>query len=475
MQTKLKPIIFIFILFVFTQHSNAQEVWNWQKSIDYALQNNITIKQADLNIQVGESTLKQNKLNYSPNINGSSNYNLTVGNSYNFFTAEYNKALVHYQDYGLNINQPIFDGLIVPNSVKKSKFDLQALKLDQETLKNNVQLQILTAFLNIMNANEQYQQAINQKAITQEQFERLKTLIDAGAAAENALLDVESQLTNEDLNIAQIRNQRDLAYLSLRNILQIDPKKDFTVETPKLPEKLSLDSLASALSIYDAALRLRPEIKSSQAKIESAKKQIAVAKGSYFPTLNVVGNLNTFFSSQNKLTSTVLTGNSTAVGFVEGSFQRVLIPETQTIQSKNPYGKQLNQNFNYAVGLQLAVPLYNKYQVQTAVKQAKLQYQNSILTAKQTEFDLYNTIMQSYLKAQASINSYQAAEKNLTTAQRSYQYAVDRLEAGSINQLEVNLAKTNLSNAESKFTQTKYEYLFNTKLLDFYQGKKIEL
>ena len=326
-----------------------------------------------------------------------------------------------------------------------------------------------------MNANEQYQQAINQKAITQEQFERLKTLIDAGAAAENALLDVESQLTNEDLNIAQIRNQRDLAYLSLRNILQIDPKKDFTVETPKLPEKLSLDSLASALSIYDAALRLRPEIKSSQAKIESAKKQIAVAKGSYFPTLNVVGNLNTFFSSQNKLTSTVLTGNSTAVGFVEGSFQRVLIPETQTIQSKNPYGKQLNQNFNYAVGLQLAVPFYNKYQVQTAVKQAKLQYQNSILTAKQTEFDLYNTIMQSYLKAQASINSYQAAEKNLTTAQRSYQYAVDRLEAGSINQLEVNLAKTNLSNAESKFTQTKYEYLFNTKLLDFYQGKKIEL
>jgi outer membrane protein len=326
-----------------------------------------------------------------------------------------------------------------------------------------------------MNATEQYNQAIKQKATTQEQYERTKTLINAGAAAEAALVDVEVQLTSEELSIAQIKNQLDLAYLNLRTILQLDSKTSFVIQTPTLPQKLNVDALTDANTVYTTALNLRPEIKSSQLKSESAKKQIAVAKGSYFPTLNLVGNANTFYSSQSKNTSQILTGNNTAVGFVEGTFQRVLIPETQTIQSKNPYTKQLKQNFNYAVGLALTVPIFNKFQVQTAVKQAKLQYQNSILTQKQTELDLYNTIQQAYLKASASIENYKAAEKNYLTSKKSYDFAIDRLNAGSINQLEVNLAKTNLFIAESKWTQAKYEYLFNSKLLDFYQGKKIEL
>jgi len=206
----LKIFTFFLLSFSFLFSTQAQEIWDWQKCMEYALQNNIQMKQSSISIQAGEATLKQNKLNYSPSINGSSNYNLSVGNNYNFFTAEYNKAIVHYQDYGLNISQPIFEGLITPNNVKKSKFDLQALKLDQETLKNNIQLQILTAFLNIMNANEQYAQAVNQKKNTQEQYDRTKTLIEAGAAAENALLDIDAQLTNEDLSISQIKNQLDL-------------------------------------------------------------------------------------------------------------------------------------------------------------------------------------------------------------------------------------------------------------------------
>jgi outer membrane protein len=247
------------------------------------------------------------------------------------------------------------------------------------------------------------------------------------------------------------------------------------VKIPELPEALSISEPEEVNKIYEDALGLRPEIKSSQLKIQSAQKQIAAARGNYYPTLSLAGNLNTFFTTQNKISTQVLTGNSTAIGFVEGTFQRVLIPETRTEQTKNPYSKQLNQNLSYAVGLTLNVPIFNKFQVQTAVKQSKLQYQNAILTEKQTETDLFNTIQQAYLKAQAAIDNFKAAEKNLETAKKSYDYAIDRLNLGSISQLEVNLAKTNLDNALSKLTQSKYEYLFNTKLLDFYQGKKIEL
>ena len=470
---KLFSLLFYFIFS--SAISVAQDVWDWQKCIEYALKNNIQLQQSDLNIKLGETNIQSNRMNYSPNLNGSSNYNLRIGNNYNFFTGLYEQQTVHYNDFGLNLSQPIFDGLITPNSVKKSKLDLQALKLDQETLKNNIQLQILTAFLNIMNANEQHQQAINQKKTTLEQYERTKSMISAGAAAERAILDIDAQLTSEDLTISQIKNQLDLAYLNLKIILQLDTKKDITVKIPELPENLTVGNLEDVQKIYTDALGLRPEIKSSQVKTESAKKQISVARGNYYPTLSFVGNLNTFFTTQNKISTQVLTGNTTAVGFVEGTFQRVLVPETITEQTKNPYKSQLNQNLSYALGLTLNVPIFNKYQVQTAVKQSKLQYQNSQLTEKQTAIDLFNTIQQAYLKAQAAIDNFNAAEKNYETAKKSFDYAVDRLNLGSINQLEVNLAKTNMDNALSRLTQAKYEYLFNTKLLDFYQGKKIEL
>lgn len=476
-------LIFLFVLILFspvisTAQQNdaaAEEIWDWQKCIDYALQNNLQLKQSDIGIASGEATLKQNKLNYSPSINASSNYNLSVGNNYNFFTAEYNKAVVHYQDYGLNISQPIFDGLVAANNIKKGKLDIQALQFDKETLKNNIELQVLTAFLNIMNANEQYTQTINQKKSTQEQYDRISALIEAGAAAENALLDIDAQMTSEDLSISQIKNQLDLAYLNLKLLLQLDVKKNITVKIPELPEQFNIAPLSDVNAIYETALTLRPEVKSSQLKIKSAEKAINAAKGNYYPTLNLVANANTFFTNQSKNISQVLTGNTTAVGFVEGSFERVLIPETQTIQSKNPYSNQLNQNLSYAFGLGLSIPIYNRNTVQTAVKQAKLQHESALITEKQTEIDLYNTIQQAYLKATAAISNYIAAKKNLETSQKSYDYSIERLNAGSINQLEVNLAKTNLLNAVSRFTQAKYEYLFNAKVLDFYEGKEITL
>src|SRR6218665_2089928 len=131
-----------------------------------------------------------------------------------------------------------------------------------------------------------------------------------------------------------------------------------TVKIPELPADFNIGTLEDVQKIYTDALALRPEIKSSQLKSESAKRQISVAKSNYYPTLNFVGNINTFFTTQNKNTTQVLTGNNTAVGFVEGTFQRVLIPETITQQSKNPYGNQLNQNLSYAVGLALNIPIF---------------------------------------------------------------------------------------------------------------------
>lgn len=374
----LKLFLFLF-LFVGLRFSKAQEIWDWKKCIEYAMQNNLQLKQTDLNVKLEEVNLQKNKLNFTPNINASSNYNLRIGNTFDFFASTYQQQLVNYQDYGLSFSQPLFDGLITKNSVAKSRIDLEALKLDQEVLKNNIQLQILTAFLNIMNANEQLNQTKKQKENTQQQYDHTKALIDAGAAAENALLDVDAQLTTEDLSLSQIKNQLDLAYLNLKILLQLEPNKEITVKIPDLPEGIEIKELAALQTIYNDALSLRPEIKSASSKITSAERSIKIAKGNNYPSLNFIANLNTFYTSQSKTNKQILTGNLQQIAIVQATGEAVVIPETITQQSKNPYFKQLNQNLNYAVGLSLNIPIYNKYLTQSAVKQAKLQVQLSQL------------------------------------------------------------------------------------------------
>ncbi|HUM50403.1 MAG TPA: TolC family protein [Chitinophagales bacterium] len=476
MPFRFYKILFLLFFIVCFQFSNAQEIWDWKTCIEYAMQNNLQLKQTDLNVKLEQVNLQKNKLSFTPSINGSSNYNLRIGNNFNFFSGAYERQLVHYNDYGINLSQPIFDGLITQNSVQKSKIDLEALKLDQEVLRNNIQLQILTAFLNIMNANEQLNQTIKQKESTLEQYEHTKTLIDAGAAAEKALLDIDAQLTTEDLSISQVKNQLELTYLNLKILLQLEPNKEIKVKIPDLPDGIEIQELASLQRIYSDALTLRPEIKSADKKIKSAEKSIKIAKGNNYPTLSFVGNLNTFFTSQSKNSKQeISTTEFTPIGFVENTTTLVLQPKVNTTQTKNPYFNQLKQNLNYAFGLSLNVPIYNKFLTQSAVKQANLQVQLSQLQKKQAETDLFNTISQAYLKSQAAIENFKAAKKNFETAKKSYDYAVERLNAGSINQLEVNLSKNNLASAESKLTQAKYEFVFNTKVLDFYQGKNITL
>lgn len=474
MKYSLKCTVLLFLILFSYVQSFSQEVWDWQKCIDYALKNNIQIQQANLNVQLSESNVKAAKTIYTPNIHAGSNYNLGIGNNYNYFSNTYEKQSVHYQDYSLNISQPIFDGLQTVRNVKKSQLDLQALRFDKEVVESNIQLQILSAFLNIMNANEQYEQAQKQHTITTEQFERTTELIKAGAAAESSIVDVEAQLSSENLTIAQIKNQLELANLDLKTILQLDAKTDFKVEIPQLPADFSITDLTDVQTVYAAALALRPEIKSANYKSLSAQRQIKVAKTGYIPTLNFVGNINTFFTTQSKLNNIISTGNFVPSGaFVEGTFQQVLMPETKTEIKKNPYKNQLNQNLSYAFGLSLTVPIFNKYQTQTAVKQSKLQYQLALLSENQASIDLFNKIQKAYLNATAAMDNYTAANVNFTTAKKSYDFANERFNLGSVNQLQLNMAKSNFDVAISKLTQSKYEYLFYSKLLDFYQGKSI--
>lgn len=471
----MKRPLTLAILFLFTFRSFAQETWDWKKCIDYALANNLQLQAGQINAKLAEVEVKRNRFNYSPNVFARTNYSLGIGNNYNYFSNQYERQTIHYNDYNLNVIQPVFDGMITPNSAKKSQYDLQALRLDNEVLASDIQLQILTAFLNILNAEEQYKQAESQKKNTQEQHDRTQVLIDAGSLPQNSIVDIDAQLAAEDATLQQVKNQLDLAYLALKLILQLDPDKEIRISAPALPDNIELATLPASKDIFATAVGLRPEIKSRDLRILSAQRQVKIANGSRYPTLNFTGTINTFFSSQNRNRTFFPTGNNVVIGIVQASLDPVIQPEYAYSQERIDFYTQFKNLLSYAIGLQLNIPIYNKNQVNFAVKQAKLNVQLAELQKKQEEQNLHNNIKQAYAKALNAAGNYQAAQVSVDAAQQSYDYNLERVNGGLASQLELNLAKNNLAAAQSRLTQAKYEYLFNSKVLDFYQGKPINL
>jgi len=469
-----KNVFFLYFLISIVS-ANAQEIWDWNKCIEYALENNIQLKLGNINKQVAEIEVKKNTFNYTPNINAQSNYNFRIGKNYNYFQNEYVNQLVHYQDYNLNIQQNIFDGLLTKNQIQKSKIDLKSLELDNEALKTNLQMQILTAYLNILNAKEQLTQNKTQQQSTLEQKARTEAMIEAGALPESNLIDIQVQLATEDANITMAKSQHDMALLTLKNILQVDLNKDIDVVVPTLVENVQTGDIPKAADVFAVAVENRPEILTHDFKIQSAKKNIQIAKASNYPTLNFLGNINTFYTNQNSTSTQTLTGNYTPIGFVEGTLQKVLIPETQYNTIRTKYFPQLKNFLNYSFGLGLTIPIYNKNTVRFAVQQASKQIAVAELNKQISTIELNNNIQQAYIKTITAEENYFARQKAYIASQQSYDIAAERVKEGMSTQLELNLAKNTLINAQSRWTQAKYEYLFNKKLLEFYQGKNISL
>lgn len=471
-----KQLVFI-VLFVFSQFSFTQTILDWQDCINLIEKNNLQLKANETQVALNEIEIQKNKLNYSPNINAQSNYSFRIGKNYNFFENSYVSQNVHYQDYNLNIQQPIFDGLQTKNQIQKSKFDLEALKLENEALKTSIQMQVMTTYLSILNAKEQLLQAQNQQASTIEQKNKTQALIDAGMLPESNLFDIDVQLATEDANIIMAKNQVELTLLNLKNLLQIDLNEAIDVKTPEFIETLNFDSISIpvAQSVFAVAVQNRPEVLAQKFKLESARKSIKIAKSSNYPTLNFIGNINTFYTNQNTSVQQMLTGNFVPIGFVEGTSNRVLMPETSTLQNKIPYFKQLSNLLNYSFGLGLTIPIYNKNIGRISVKQAEQNIKLNEINQQQAVLDLSNTIQQAYLKTITAKENYIAAQKLYNATNLSYQTTSEKVQAGLSSQLELNLAKNTVSNSLSKLIQAKYDYIFNVKVLDYYQGKKIEL
>ncbi|WP_163716247.1 TolC family protein [Mangrovibacterium lignilyticum] len=435
----INQLTIAFLLLISTT-VQAQEKWDLQKCIDYALENNIQVKQQQLNATYYENELKQAKYNRLPGVSSSFGGNYSFGRS-QLLDGTYENFDVNTVTGSVDLNMSLWNGFRLNRAVTQADFTLQARLQDLQKAKDDLMLNIAAAYLEILFSDELVQVAKDQMDVTRSQVDRTGKLVKAGSLAKGSLLEIEAQLANEELNLVEAENRQQLAYLNLYQMLELPATESFVIEKPILPVVAANSSLMNSMDVFKNAVQFRPEVKSAEFQLEASKTSVSIAKGSLYPSLYLGANLNSVFKDYNS-----------------GSLYD---------QFKNNIGK--------SVGLNLSIPIFNKLQSRTDISNAKLDVMSKELDVQDTKNALRQEIEQAYTNAIASLKKYMASSKAVESMQEAFRYTEEKFNVGMVNTVEYNEAKNKLTKAQSDLAQSKYEYIFRTKILDFYNGIPIRL
>jgi outer membrane protein len=440
-------ILFTAAAFVFTGFTSvAQNVWSLQKCIDYALENNIQLKQQQLNTQYYENQVSQAKSNRLPNFNAQIGNDNSFGRSLTYLNT-YKNVNSSSVSGGASTNFTIFNGFQLTNTIEKQELDLQATLKDLQKAKDDMILNIAGMYLQILFAEELVLVDEAQMEVTKQQLSRTQQLVEAGSLAKGAQLEIEAQLAREELQMVNDNNNLQLYYLGLYQLLELPIAESFKIEKPMLPEIKANISMANSFDVFNNALHVRPEIQAAQLRVKSAEKYLEIAKGNYYP--NLAFNANYYNLYNNKYTDI----NGADIAF----------------------GDQLKNNGRSSLGLTLGIPIFNQFQVKNGVSNAEIQIQDYQYRLQTSSNTLRKEIEQAYTNALAALNRYISTEKAVVSMQEAFRYVEEKFNVGMVNSVDYNLQKNQLTSAQSQLLQAKYEYIFRTKILDFYNGIPIEL
>jgi outer membrane protein len=431
---------------------SAQETWSLQRCIDYALENNIQIKLQGLSVDYQKNQLNQAKSDRLPNLNGQIGNNYNYGRSLTYANTYENTNSVSLSGY-LGTEITIWKGFQLKNVILQKDLDLQATVQELQKAKDDLILNIAAMYLEILFAEELSGIDESQMGVTRQQIERTKKLVDAGSLARGSLLEVEAQLAREELQLVNDQNRTQLAYLGLYQFLELPMAESFKIEIPVLPDLHTGNINFNSLAIFKNAVLTRPEILASQMRVESAKRQLDYAKGSRYPSLNFGAN---FYDNFNDNYRRMINNNPLDLEVI-------------------PFSNQLKNNKRYGFGFTLNIPVFNRFQIKNGVSNAELQVADYEYRLQSARNLLQKDIEQAYTNALAALKKYISSEKAVNSSMEAFRYAEEKFSVGMVTTVEYNQIKNNLTAAQSQLSQAKYEYIFRSKILDFYNGVPIKL
>ncbi len=430
----------------------AQEVWTLEKCVEYALTNNIQVKQQLLIVKNEQAMLQQDKLSMLPSLNGGASHGYNFGQTVDRYTNQFATDRVQTDNFYLGSTVTLFEGFQKVNQVKQRKIDLQATQFDTDKFMDDISLGIATGYLQILFYSELLKTAENQLNATEQQSDRLKKLVDAGAIAQGDYFTLEAQKAAENSQVVSAQNNLDIAHLTLVQMLDLPTTEGFEIEYPDLELGVQPTLAITAEQIYAFALETQPVIKSAESKVKSSEIGLTMAQGMQSPSLSLQGSLGTGFSGNNKL-----------------------LDSTTFSYKVKPFADQVHDNFNRSVALNLNVPIFNGWSTRTNISRAKINVENQKYNLELSKLQLRKTIQQAYADAKAALNNYESSLTGVAAAHESFRYAEQKFTVGAMNSVDYNNSKKDFEKAESDLLRAKYEFIFKSTVLDFYMGKPLSL
>lgn len=472
------------ILSFFWIGSHAQEVgetWSLEECINYAWENNLTVRNAELN-QIGtEINLKQAQWALAPNLNAGGSLGKSFGRTIDPVTNNFVSRDFLSGGISANANVTLYQGGMMRNTIKQNKLNVEASEYDLEKAKNDIALNVATNYLNVLLNREQLANAQYQLEVTEEQLERTKVLVAAGSLPLTNQLDLESQVASNEVSVVNAENTLSISLLNLKQSMQMPAVEELDIEIPELAVENVTIEVTDSDEIYEIALTTQPEVKSAEIGIESSDIGVKISKSGFLPTLSVGGSLSTNYSDQ----AVQFTGSQDIIlppepiGFVEGSNATVFSnPRNVTVPIRNEnyaWGDQFNDNLGQSVRVNLSIPIFNRLSTKSSVQRAEIQKQRAEITAQNTKNTLRQNVETAHTNAIASYKSYQASLKRVAALEETFRATQQQYNVGSAHFTDFQVASNNLFAARAALTQAKYSFIFRVKILDFYLGNPITL
>lgn len=414
--------------------------WSLSDCIQYALDHNITVRQGGVAVARSEVELNTAKSRMLPGLSASASENFSFGRG---LTADntYTNSNTSSTSFSLGGDIPLFQGLDIVNGIKLGKLDLAAATAELEKAKDDIRVAVAQAYAQILYDEELLAVAVQQAGHDEELLAQVEARRDAGKASDAEVAAQKATLAQSRLSRTQAEGNLVLSKLELTQLLELSSPDGFEIVRPDV-DGLEMQLLMSPEEVYEAAVQTKPAIRSASIRLDAAKVSVERAKGGYLPTLSLSGGIGTNYYT------------------------------TSNVQSPS-FGEQLRNNFSQYVGLSMNIPIFSRFSTRNAVRTAKLDLTNSELQLESTRKSLYKEIQQAYYSAVASQAKYGSSRESSESAARHYELTEEKYLNGKASIADYNDAKNTWLKAESEHLKSRYECLFQTRLLDFYKGEDI--
>ncbi len=416
--------------------------WSLDDCIGYALHNNISVQQRALQVEQNEVELSTAKYSRLPDLSASIGGDASFGRvlqSDNTYTDNNQTS----GSLSVSTSIPVFQGLRINRQIKGGKLDLAAAIQDLERAREDVSINVMTLYLQVLYSRELAEVSERQLELSTQQAVRSRELVAAGKQPESARYESEALQANDELNLTQARNDLRLALLNLSQALNRESAAGFDIVAPELDSLTlaSLHNLGTADEVYAYAAENRPHIKAERLRLESSENSVLIAKSSLYPSISLSGGYGTGVYSADS----------------------------------DKFWAQMRHNSREYVGLSMNIPIFNRRATRNNIRSAKLSARNQQLTLTDAEQSLRKEIEQAWYNADAAYGKYRSADAALASAKVAFAYEQQKADAGRSTVFDFNDAKTRMEKAESELVQAKYEFVFRSKILDFYRGRPLQL